>query len=143
MERDLIEQRLATVAAILPPPVDAAEHPFSLSRLDDAFATWRKDRDLTQSECASTLDAFGVAYGQFIADTHSMRWVAIPGRTNEFALLGGGDILVYPQNAALANHERMDSDLFTTLYLVHSPTAEMSASMEPTPDPPWWAFWRR
>lgn len=120
-------------------------HEFALDRLDNAFRKWRTGKDLSAEDNIETMDAFGIAYGQFIAGKYNLRWVAIPGKRHAYALLGGEDILVYPQNIATANHQRFDPDgnLFQSLFPVHCRTAEMASMMAPTPDPPWWAFWRR
>lgn len=146
-DKERIESRIERVRRILGPAEQYdGDHEFALVRLDAGFRRWHAERDLTTNDSIETLDAFGIAYGQYIADTYDLRWVAISGERHAHALLGGEDILVYPQNIATANHERFDiaDDMFARIFeLAHKPAAQMASIMAPTPNPPWWAFWRR
>lgn len=121
------------------------DHEFALDRLDNAFRTWRIGKNLSADDNIELMDAFGIAYGQFLADKYNLRWVAIPGERNSYALLGGEETLVYPQNVVKANHERVEPsvNLFKLSFWINCRTAQVASTMDPTPDPPWWAFWRR
>lgn len=146
-DKERIASQLERVRAIIGQHCEnCCDHEFALERLDNAFRKWRTGRDLSAEDNVETMDAFGIAYGQFIADTYNLRWVAIPDERRSYALLGGEEILVYPQNVATANHERFDpeEDLFQSLFAVlHCRTAELASMMGPAPDPKWWAIWRR
>lgn len=145
-DKERIASQLERVRTILDQYCeDRHDHDFALDRLDNAFRKWRIEKNLLADDNIELMDAFGVAYGQFLADKYNLRWVAIPGKRHSYALLGGGDILVYPQNAVKANHERVkpNVNLFKLCWSIHSGPANLASMMEPTPDPPWWAFWRR
>ena len=87
---------------------DTGELP-SPEDLDQAFNSWLHSISHDGADANSVVNCVGVAFGQHLVDSTPLEWViasdAYGTELALYALLGEGDVLVYPQNFVAKRYE--------------------------------------
>ena len=116
----------------------------SLEALDAAWSGWLNSGETDVQRINDAINAFGVAFGQWLVDAGTLRWViATDEHGTDLAvhgLPGAGDVLVYPANFVAKRYERREMRFFQRSYddiLAHVQAIHHSV---PAADPPkpWW-----
>lgn len=90
--------------------------------LDDAYAAWFQDwsgqAPGEQEDPNVFVNAFGLAFGQYLVDTLKLGWaVATDEHGTEIAVHGQpGDVLVFPPNLVAKRFERSETQFFQPVY---------------------------
>jgi hypothetical protein len=87
------------------------------------------------------INAFGIAFGQYLVDQLQMTWVvASDQHGTEMAVHGQpGDILVYPPNLVAKRYTARETVFFAALFTEFQSQIKIVRSQ--TPKRPWWKFW--
>jgi hypothetical protein len=111
------------------------------SALDVAYATWFAQHDVESEDPNPIINAFGIAFGQYLVDQLQLKWVvASDEHGTEMAVHGQpGDILVYPPNLVAKRYSARETDFFAPLFCEMQ--QQIDAVRSQTPARRWWKFW--
>ncbi len=112
-----------------------------LTALDSAFEAWLRQHDADSEDPNPVINAFGIAFGQYLVDHLQLKWVvASDEQGTELAVHGQpGDILVFPPNLVAKRYAARETGFFATLFAEFQQQVEMLRSA--APKRPWWKFW--
>jgi len=94
--------------------------------LDEAFARWLDMHDPTHEDPNPYINAFGIAFGQYLVDHCGLKWmVVIDDQGTEMAVRGQpGDVLIFPSNFVAKRYVSRQKNFFSLFY------AEMKKDIE-------------
>lgn len=86
--------------------------------LDIAFEAWLSSHDRDEQDPNPMIDAFGAAFGQYLADHLDLEWkIATEGDGHEMALHGQpGDIMLYPPNLVAKRYVDGETGFFAPVF---------------------------
>ena len=116
------------------PPID----PESLDLAYRAWFTLSKEKE----DPNQTINAFGIAFGQYIVETLEMKWAVVTDENGtEMGVHGQpGDILMYPPNLVGKRFARRETDFFQPIYAdLEKRVARLRGQGEKKA---WWRFGR-
>lgn len=136
-EREWIAKNLAATRELTAAFVDDSSELDPIA-LDAAFADWMSRHDFDSEDPNPAINAFGIAFGQYLADHLALEWtVATDEHGTELAVRGEpGDILIYPGNLVAKRYMDRTTGFFVSLY------EQFREQIEGLRAPrPWWKFW--
>ena len=139
-ERDWIANNLAATREMIA-EFNGGSSDIEPSALDAAFATWLGQHNAETEDPNPVINAFGVAFGQYLVDQLQLTWVVASDQDGtEMAVHGQpGDILVYPPNLVAKRYTARETGFFVPLFSEFQKQVEMVRSQ--APQRPWWKFW--
>lgn len=136
-EREWIAKNLAATREMIVAFGDESGEP-APAILDAAFADWMSRHDFDSEDPNPVINAFGIAFGQYLADQLALEWtVATDEHGTELAVHGQpGDILIYPGNLVAKRYMDRTTGFFVSLY------EQFREQIERLRTPRrWWKFW--
>ena len=124
-----------------------------LDKLDEAFARWMDQHDPKKEDPNPFINAFGIAFGQYLVDHDDMKWaVVIDDQGTEMAVHGKpGDVLIFPPNFVSKRYVSRQKNFFSLIYpemkkdieRLKAQGKEELTALSPLGnlDKPWWKFW--
>jgi hypothetical protein len=86
--------------------------------LDEAFSGWLEEWSSTNEDPNSSINAFGIAFGQYLVDTLGLQWAVVTdSHGTEIAVHGyPGDFLVFPPNLVAKRFVKRQTGFMVPLF---------------------------
>jgi hypothetical protein len=137
-ELDWINENLIKIREVLG---ISSDQNIELKDLDDTFGKWIDNHNPEDEEPNPIINAFGIAYGQYLIDHIGLKWAVVTDEHGtEIAVHGQpNDALVFPPNFVAKRYFGKQKNFFSLIY------PEMKKDIEAIMEykkKPWWKFWQ-
>jgi hypothetical protein len=115
-----------------------------LSDLDVAWGRWLGIHDPEVEDPNPTINAFGIAFGQYIIDDLGLHWAVVADEHSTEICVHGqpGDVLVYPCNFVAKRYVTRSTDFFVMFYAeMQKDIPTLQKMWTQTKPKPWWKIW--
>ena len=139
-ERDWLDSNIAATSSLVAELAGAGAE-LTPASLDTAFAAWLDSHNPDQQDPNPIINAFGSAFGQYLADTLGLNWVVTSDEHGtEMAVHGQpGDILIFPPNLVAKRYVNRETGFFTPVYdALHE---QVNTIRSQPAAKPWWKIW--
>lgn len=119
-EKDWLSKNLSAVKGITQSTLGKDDPDWlQPGKLDQAYAAWYATHDLETEDPNPLINAFGMAFGEYLVREHQLNWVIVQEKDRaELAVHGeSGEILLFPPNLVAKRYEKGMVDFLEPLSL--------------------------